>query len=84
MKLSLVQSLRRLGRPGEVCVCVCGEGGHKGRLSRGPLPVFSAGGLCEQFWHGRGRPVFDGVHPACPLPTTTSRILYDNKDEVTT
>ena len=79
MKFSLVQSLRRLGRPGKV-----GGGGHKGRLSRGPLPVFSAGGLCEQFWQGRGRPVFDGVHPACPLPTTTSRILYDNKDEVTT
>ena len=46
-----------------------GGGGHEGRLSRDPLPVFSAGGPCEQFWHGQGCPLFD-VHPAFPLPTT--------------
>ena len=29
-----------------------GEGeGHEGRFSRDPLPVFSVGGPCEQFWH---------------------------------
>ena len=26
-------------------------GGTRGRFSRDPLPVFSSGGLCEQFWH---------------------------------
>ena len=28
------------------------EGGRKGRFSRDPPPAFSAGGPCEQFWHG--------------------------------
>ena len=27
-------------------------GVHEGRFSRDALPVFSAGGPCEQFWHG--------------------------------
>ena len=27
--------------------------GHEGRFSRDPLPVFSAGGPYEQFWHGQ-------------------------------
>ena len=31
---------------------------------------FSAGGPCEQFWHGQGCPLFDFVHAAFPLPTT--------------
>ena len=37
--------------------------------------MFSAGGLCEQFWHGLGCPLFDVVHPAFPLPTTASPTL---------
>ena len=28
--------------------------GHGGRFSTDPLPVFSAKGPCEQFWHGQG------------------------------
>ena len=36
------------------------------------LPAFSAGGDCEPFWHGQGRPLVDAVHPAFPLPTTAS------------
>ena len=41
-------------------------------VSREPLLVFSAGGPCEQFWHGQGCPVFDVVHPAFPLPTSVA------------
>ena len=37
---------------------------------RDSLPVFSAGGPCEQFWHGQGCPLFDVVHSAFPLPPT--------------
>ena len=51
------------------------EGKHEGRFSRDPLPVFPAGGLCEQFLHGQECPLFDVVHPAFPLPTTASPIL---------
>ena len=40
------------------------------------LPVFSAGGPCEQFWHGQICPLFDVVHPAFPLPTTASPTLH--------
>ena len=47
---------------------VGGGGGHEGRFSRYLLPDFSAGGPCEQFWHGQGCPLFDVVHPAFPLP----------------
>ena len=36
------------------------------------LLVFSAGGPCEQFWHGQGCPLFDVVHPAFSLSTTAS------------
>ena len=39
-------------------------------MLRDPLPVFSAGGPCEQFC-----PLFDVVHPAFPLPTTASPAL---------
>ena len=42
---------------------------------RDPLPVFSAGGHCEEFWHGQGRSLFGVVHPAFPLPTTASPTL---------
>ena len=28
-----------------------GGGGHEGQFGRDPLPVSSAGGSCEQFWH---------------------------------
>ena len=52
-----------------------GGGGHEGRFSWDPLPVFSAGGPCEQFWHGQGCPLFNVVHPAFPLPTTASPTL---------
>ena len=51
------------------------SGGHEGRFSRGPLPVFSVGDGCEQFWHGQGCPLFGVVHPAFPLPTTASPTL---------
>ena len=37
---------------------------------------FSAGGPCEQLWHGQGCPLFDIVHPVFPLPTTASPTLY--------
>ena len=62
---SSVQSLDRLGRRGE----------HKGQFSRDPLPVFSAGGPCEQLWHRQGCPLFDVVHPTFPLPTAASPVL---------
>ena len=51
------------------------SGGHEGQFSRDPLPVFSEGGACKQFWHGQGCPFFDVVHPAFPLPTTASSTL---------
>ena len=50
-------------------------GGHGGWSSRDPLPVFSAGGPCEQFWHGQGCPLFGVVHPAFPLLTMASPTL---------
>ena len=46
------------------------SGEHEGRFSGDPLPVFSAGGRREQFWHGQGCPLFDFVHPPFPLSTT--------------
>ena len=48
------------------------SGGHEGHFSRDPLPVFSAGCPCEQFWHGPGCSLFEAVHPVFPLPTTES------------
>ena len=42
------------------------KGGYEERISRAPLPVFSAGGPCQQFCHGQGCPLFDVVHPAFP------------------
>ena len=50
-----------------------GEGGQEGPFSRDPLPVFSAGGHCEQF--RQVCPLFDVVHQAFPLPTTVSLTL---------
>ena len=47
-------------------------GARKGRFSRYPLPVFSAGGHCGQFWHRQWRPLFDVVHPESSPPTTAS------------
>ena len=52
------------------------------------LPVFSAGGPCEQFWHGQGAtceqfwhgqgcPLFHVVQPAFPLPATALPTLQD-------
>ena len=63
-EFSSVQSLDQLS-----------SGGHDRRVSRDSLPVFSAGGLCEQFWHKQGCHLFDVVHPAFPLPTTASPTL---------
>ena len=63
--LSSIQSLDKLGH----------WRGRKGRFSRDPLPAFSAGGPCEQVWHGKRCPLFDVVHPAFPLPTMVSPIL---------
>ena len=37
--------------------------------------IISAGGPCQQLWHGQGCPLFDVVHPAFPLPTTASPTL---------
>ena len=37
--------------------------------------MFSAGGSCEQFWHGQGCPLFDVVHSAPPLLTKASPTL---------
>ena len=66
-RISSVHSLDRLGYRGWGA-----EGwGHEGRFNRDPLPVFSAGGHCEPFWHV----LFDVVHPAFSLPTMASPIL---------
>ena len=51
------------------------SGAHEGRFSRDPLPVFSAGDPCEQFWHGQGCSLFDVVYPALPVPTAASLTL---------
>ena len=61
---------------GEVCV---GCGGAWRWFDWDPLPVFSAGHHCEQFWHVQGCPVFDIVHPAFSLPTTASPILPEGE-----
>ena len=49
VQFSSVQSPGRLGYWGDKT---------QGRSSRDLLPVFSAGGHCEQVWHGQGCPVF--------------------------
>ena len=47
------------------------QSGHQGHMwdksTKIPIPVFSFGGCCEQFWHGLEHPLFDVVHPAVPL-----------------
>ena len=48
--------------------------GHDRLFSRGPIPVSSAGGRCEPFWHGQGCPLYD-VCLAFPIPTTASPTL---------
>ena len=48
------------------------SGVHKGQFSTKPLPVLSAGGPCEQFWHGQVCPLFDVVHTAFSLLTVAS------------
>ena len=65
VQFSSVHSLDRLVR----------RGGNEGRISRDPLPVFSAGGPCRQYRHGQGCPLFDVVHPTFPLTTTASPTL---------
>ena len=42
---------------------------------------FSAGGPCEQFWHGQGCPLFDVVHPAFSLLTTASPTLQGAQED---
>ena len=37
--------------------------------------TFSAGGRCEQIWHGQECPLFDVVHPVFPLPFLVSSML---------
>ena len=65
MQFSSLQSLGLFGR-------------RKGmRDDSAENPVFSAGGHCEQFWHGQQCPLFDVVHPAFPLPTTASPTLQN-------
>ena len=49
--------------------------GHEGPFRRNPLPVFLAGGPCEQFWHWQRCPLFDVVQPAFCLPSLASPIL---------
>ena len=58
---------------------VVGRGGVGGLAddSVDHLPVFSAGGRCEQCWHGQGCSLFDVAQPAFPLPTTASPSLQD-------
>ena len=46
-----------------------------GTIQQRSPPVFTAGGPCEQTWHGQGCPLFDVVHRALSLPTTASPIL---------
>ena len=47
VQFTSVQYLDRLGRRVGGWVVGEGGGGHEGRFSRDPLPVFSAGGACE-------------------------------------
>ena len=71
-----VQFLDRLGCRFRSVPCPVGSsGGHEGRFSRDPLPVFSARGSCEQFWHGQACQLFGVVRPALPLPATASPTL---------
>ena len=53
---------------------VGGGGGHEGRFSRNPLPVFPTGDPRKYFWHGQGCPLFD-VHSEFFLLTTASTTL---------
>ena len=52
-------------------------GGHEGQFRRDPHLVFSAGGHCEQFWHGQGCLLCDVVHPAFPPLTRALPNLQD-------
>ena len=56
---------------------VIGGGGHEGRFSRDPLPVFSTGDYRKQLRHRQGSPFFDVVHSAFLLPTAESPSLRD-------
>ena len=46
-----------------------------------PLPVFSAEGHREKFWHGQGCPLFDVVHPAFSVPTMAPLTLQGSLKE---
>ena len=45
------------------------QGNMRGDSAEILFQSFSAGGLCQQFWHGQMCPLFD-VHPAFQRPTT--------------
>ena len=54
------------------------SGGHDRRFSRDFLPLFSAGGCCEQFWHGQKCPLLccsssisSADHSVTHLPKST-------------
>ena len=47
-------------------------------VSRDPLPVFSAGGPCEQFWHRQECPLFDPVHRPNTASTTPHGALKES------
>ena len=51
------------------------SGGHDKWFSRDSLPVCSAKGHFELFWHGQRCPLFHVVHPTFPLPAMASPIL---------
>ena len=63
-------------RPPNLLVCfisapwpVRSSGGYEGQFSGDPVPVFSTGGRCEQFWHRQWcPPLFHVVHPTFALP----------------
>ena len=43
-------------------------GGTSGMIQQRCSSRLSAGGPCEQLWHGKGCPLFDVVHPASRCP----------------
>ena len=57
---------------------IVGGGGMRDNSAEILFPVFFAGGPREQLWHGQGRPLFEALHPAFPLPTTASPTLHSS------
>ena len=68
---SSVQPLDRLGRRRDT----------RDHSTEIPLEPFLRVAICEQFWHGQGRTLFDAVHQTFPQPTKASPALQsDLKD----